>query len=103
LFSHRQGWLTAIAVTFALAWSGVLIGTAFGAALHRPLIRHGATALAISLALLFAFFVLPAMQDVLRRGSADDTSRVIPLFALAIVLVVLSTALSAIATDYRRA
>jgi hypothetical protein len=102
LFSHVDGWLPALTATFALAWSGVLIGTAFGAPLHRPLIRHSATALAISLALLFGFFVLPSMQDVLRRGSADDTSRVIPLFVISTTLALASSALSAIATEHRR-
>jgi hypothetical protein len=102
LFSHAQGLLPAVTTTFALAWSGVLIGTTFGAPLHRPLIRHGATAFAISLALLFGFFVLPPMQDVLRRGSLDDTSRVAPLFLIATVLAVASTAVSALATEHRR-
>jgi hypothetical protein len=102
LFSHSRGWLPAIITTFALAWSGVLIGTAFGAPLHRPLNRHGATAMAISLALLSGFFLLPPMQDVLRRGSADDTSRVAPLFIISTILAIASTALSALATEHRR-
>jgi hypothetical protein len=76
LFAHASG--LAMIASLGLAWSGVLIGTAFGAPLHRPLIRHGATALAIALALLFGFFVLPPMQDILRRGSVDDTSRIAP-------------------------
>jgi hypothetical protein len=71
----------------------VLIGTAFGTPLHRPLIRHGATALAISLALLLGFFLLPPMQDVLRRGSTDDTSCVAPLFIISTLLAVASAGL----------
>jgi hypothetical protein len=102
LFTHTAGWLPAFGATFALSWSGVLIGGAFGAPLHRPLIRHAATALAISLVLLFGFFLLPAMQDVLRRGSADDTSRVAPLFVISAILALASTALSAVATEHRR-
>jgi hypothetical protein len=101
LFSHGPG--LAMTASLGLAWSGVLIGTAFGAPLHRPLIRHGATALAISLALLFGFFVLPPTQDILRRGSTADTSRVAPLFIISIILAVTSAGLSAVATDHRRA
>jgi Protein of unknown function (DUF3237) len=80
----------------------VIISGDDGAALHRPLIRHGATALAISLALLFGFFVLPPMQDILRRGSVDDTSRIAPLFLISSILAAASTAVSAIATEHRR-
>ena len=90
LFYHAGG--LAPAATFGLAWSGALIGTAFGAPLHRPLIRHGATALAVALALLFGT----------RQGSADDTSRLAPLFLISTILAVASTALSAIATEHRR-
>jgi hypothetical protein len=100
LFAHASG--LAMIASFGLAWSGVLIGTAFGAPLHRPLIRHGATALAIALALLFGFFVLPPMHDILRRGSVDDNSRIAPLFLISTILAVASTTLSAIATEYRR-
>jgi hypothetical protein len=102
LFSHSSGLVPAILTTFALAWSGVLIGTAFGAPLHRPLIRHGATALAISLALLFGFFVLPPMQDILRRGSVNDTRHVAPLFIISVILALASTTLSALTTEHRR-
>lgn len=102
LFSHPQGWPPAITATIALAWSGTLIGTAFGAPLHRPLIRHGAMALAISLAMLFGFFVLPPMQDVLRRGSVNDNSRVAPLFVISVALAIAATALSALASEHRR-
>jgi hypothetical protein len=102
LFSHPQGLFPAATTTVAFAWSGVLIGTAFGAPLHRPLVRHGATALAIALALLFGFFVLPPMQDVLRKGSVDDTSHVAPLFLISIMLAAASTVLSALATEHRR-
>jgi hypothetical protein len=102
LFSHADEWLPAIITTFALAWSGALLGAAMGAPLHRPLVRHGATALAISLALLFGFFILPPMQDVLRRGSNDDASRVAPLFVISTIVALTSTALSAVATEHRR-
>ena len=101
--AHRELVTAAVgSTTFALAWSCALIGTAFGAPLHRPLIRHGAPSLAISLALLFGFFLLPPMQDVLGRGSVADDIRLAPLFLISNIVAVVSTALSGLATENRR-
>ena len=102
LFPRPSGVVERTAATFGLAWSGVFLGIAFGAPLHRPVVRHGASALAFALVLLLGLFLFPPMQNILRGTDTDNTRHVAALFVISTVLAVGSTLLSAMAAERRR-
>lgn len=102
LFPRPSGAVERLTATFGLAWSGVLLGIAFGAPLHRPVIRHGATALAVALALLLGFFLFPPMQSILRGTDTNNTRGIPALFIISALLAASSIRLSAFAAERRR-
>ena len=58
-------WATIAAGTFGLLASGVLLGTAIGAFLHRPIVRSTAWTVVVAVVAIMVVVLLPPVRDVL--------------------------------------